>query len=158
MCLSVWQESIGDVLFHGEEAGQHARWLWDEAGERSFGATQQTQRGLGPNTVGLFNHNQICYCDANWLNTSVGRFTRDPQEQEAVCKVHHRLEQCKDQVSCQLIPSAWSRHIFRYCVCVTCSQEPGQQRTPGQAGWTERGRGRGLEEAGKYQGTAVKQC
>lgn len=29
-----------------------------------------------------------------------GRFTRDSQEQEAVCEAHHRLEQCEKQVSC----------------------------------------------------------
>lgn len=37
----VWQEGAGNVLFHGEDAGQHAGRLWDESGEGGPGATKQ---------------------------------------------------------------------------------------------------------------------
>lgn len=43
--MCVWQEGAGDVLFHGEDTGQHAGRLWDEVGEGSPGAAQQTQWG-----------------------------------------------------------------------------------------------------------------
>lgn len=40
-CVCVWQEGAGNVLFHGEDAGQHAGRLWDENGEGGPGATKQ---------------------------------------------------------------------------------------------------------------------
>lgn len=39
--VCVWQEGAGNVLFHGENAGQHAGRLWDENGEGGPGATKQ---------------------------------------------------------------------------------------------------------------------
>lgn len=45
LCGCVMQEGAGDVLFHGEDAGQHAGRLWDESWEGRVGASQQAQRG-----------------------------------------------------------------------------------------------------------------
>lgn len=41
LVVCVWQEGAGNVLFHGEDAGQHAGRLWDENGEGGPGATKQ---------------------------------------------------------------------------------------------------------------------
>lgn len=43
--MCVWQKGVGDVLFHGKNAGQHASRLRDESGEGRSGAAQQAQRG-----------------------------------------------------------------------------------------------------------------
>lgn len=45
LCVCVWQEGVGDVLFHGEDASEHAGRLWDEGREGRSGAAQQAQRG-----------------------------------------------------------------------------------------------------------------